>query len=1593
MPPHQLALALTVLGAAAVSATIRWTSRRQHGQIMLKDDDEELTSKNDPFYFATAEDKADGILLDEDVFWRKMRARKLCLCIILITNIGVLVAALVMRAGAENLSHKAFALGVRILFTAYCLTISVLWVAEDTIDKHWSTTIQLASLVSLEFSLLVFTSVLPGQGTASPLSTTLLRYLSLALNGVVSIICITTPRGPHVHFPTSRIVSDDKATGQLENNVSGYANASILSRVMFSWVTPVVWLGHISETFEIKDLPIVTAEVRATRIFQSTRHALRTIQLPRWFQPKHGSGWTLLYRLAILNKRMFGIEFALTAVLAAALYLQPFFIERLVRLLERRDAGEAPDLAWGWMYCLGLFAGTAVIYVLMGQVWHVTESVLETQMRTQLNTVLFAKTLVRKDAASTARSGASSSEDGAANDDDDEDGLEEDSGFSSKQQVMTLMTTDVNRLCEIGSELFAVIDFPSEVTVGSFFLYKLLGTSAFVGLAVTCLFLPLNRYASKAVVKTQENLMKARDERVALMNELLSGIRMLKFMAWERNFQKRVMRIRDKELKYQRRNYIIETIFSVIWEGSPLLVTLAVFFHYAVIRGMPLTASVAFPALAVFDEIRWAFNTLPETIVNLAQSLVSAKRIEQYLDLPEVDPVAPLEEQDLAVGFNSANIAWPQNISNPIPRSSNAATPGNRFLLLDLNLQFPLGKLSLICGKIGSGKSLLLQSLLGEADVLTGQVLCPRSPPNSLSTTSHTPTPFTSEWVEPGACAFVPQVAWLQNASIRDNIIFHLPFDQTRYDQTLEACALVSDLEIFEDGDLTEIGERGITLSGGQKARVSLARAIYSRASVILLDDVLSAVDAQTAGHLFERCLTGALTRGRTVILVSHHVRLCSPAASYVVALDNGRVAFQGSSHTFMGSTVMASLVQSTHVSKDISIADEPTVNSVEQLIQETAHGNSGELADVSSPIEVLDASAVVKAVQATPKKLIGEERREVGRVGRAVWSWYIKSCGGLLFYFVFILSMLAASILPVAENGWIRIWSRSSEVDGSRSPMFYVAIYAAIACSGVVLKTWRWFVLYYGSLQASRTLYERLLEQVIFAKMRFHDTINRGRLLNRFGSDFESIDSVLSDQLGNMLICALSVVVTLCAVIYVGGIAACGATALLGVAYWWIGSIYGQTSRDLRRLHSVARSPLYSMYGETIAGVSVIRAFGASSRFLQDMLQSVHTLNHPYYWLSSINRWLATRFNMVSSVVVGIAGAIILLNPSIDASLAGFALAFATSLTNDVMGLVRRTVQLEQSMVAVERVKEFTEIEREPPEFVEPRPPAAWPQHGKIVVQNLSVRYAPDLPDVLHELSFTVYPGERVGVLGRTGSGKSTLALALFRMVVARDGRIMIDGLDVIKDMGLTDLRSRLTIIPQDPMIMSGTLRSTLDIFGEYDDSELYEALRRVHLVPSDHDVQQTEIDDQNVFRNLDSPVSEAGENFSSGQKQLICMARAILKRSKILLMDEATASVDYATDELIGKTIREEFAGSTIITVAHRLRTIIDYDKVLLLDHGYILLSTVGCTDTEFRRIAEYEKPSKLLQDPKSKFYALCQATGKEEFEALTSMARALS
>nr|XP_019043546.1 ATP-binding cassette transporter [Kwoniella bestiolae CBS 10118]OCF22476.1 ATP-binding cassette transporter [Kwoniella bestiolae CBS 10118] len=1573
------------------------------------------TEEKDPFNIEDPVVCEDGTPVNPSIFWDSMKRRKWGVLLLmippLICNILLLVFAILAHIPDQDEKTRSILLPSLLLPSQMVtLYLSSCHIHQNETIPHWATTVHLSVDIFVQFMVLAFLALLPSTPLPSASAKLFASFarvdvflipqltpvsslkMALPILYVLPLLAIlSVRRGPPLYLPldaiyptkiTEAVPLGTESLDPNKPNVSAEVQANVPEWLLFGYATPVIRKGYVSDSLDVWDLPILPKGLRA--LFQY-RHMRKIYGRPRGrFGRKEG--FNLLWKVAKANSALLWAQTLLATATAFGYYVPHYILLKFVEYLENDPTRSTP--AWGWVLCFGLFMSNAIMFIATGVTWSISSTYLQARIKLQLNTLLFSKTLRKKDIAAAgddkAQVGdvkAEAAKDQKKKETDGTEEKEDEEAVSSKTQIMTLFTVDVDRVTDFVFHLFAIVDSPLELLVASVFVFKLLGISALYGLLTAILSLPLNHFASKIVVRAQENLMKTRDQRTALMNEILQGIRMLKFMAWERSFESRIKTIRKNELSWQARNYQIEVAFNCIWALTPVLVTVVSFLHYTLVRGKVLTPSTAFTSVAVFAELRYALNALPETFIEALQGFVSCRRIEKYLSLAEVAPIQENNgEGDIIL--SSATYTWPRDESaTPMaqnnPSRSTATTPKNAFTLADLSLRFPRGKLSLICGRLGSGKSLLLAGLLGEADLLAGQVTCPRSSPDSMGH-SGKDVPDV-DWVVPSMVAFVPQQAWLQNASIKDNIIFSSPWNPQRYQQVIEACSLTTDLEILEDGDQTEIGEKGLNLSGGQKARVSLARAVYSRAGVLLLDDVLSAVDAHTAHALMANCLQGRILEGRTVLLVSHHTALVSPGAAYIVALENGDVKFSGTRDDFVASGLMAKLDE-----EDIKAKPTEGETKEEKLVEDNApqagHKNvvslsgvvgsdpGSETSSLAPEDETTLVNSTVDVKPKTPRKLIEDEKRARGRIAWSVWKTYF----GVRFFF--FLALVMAMFVPVAEKGWLEYWtgSNQSAAQAGHTAQYFVVGYAAITIAGVFVTNFQYAVIYMGSLRASRKIHNAMLESVLFSTLRFHDTTSRGRLLNRFGKDIEGLDSSTADNFVRSSVFALNVFVTFISITYVGGLPFILAGSVILVIYYQAGSIYGQTSRDMRRLDSVTRSPLYSLFGETVSGVAVLRAFGASTISLKYMMRLADTNVLAFAWSWTVNRWLSARFNLLSAVMVGLTAVAVLIAPGVDAAMAGFALSFAGTICHDLLFVVRRFVQLEQSMVAIERLKEFTDLTREAAEFIDPRPPASWPEAGAISMEKLIIRYAPDLPDVLHSITFDVAPREKIGIVGATGCGKSTLALSFFRFVEATEGKIVIDGIDISK-IGLTDLRSRVTIIPQDPTILSGTLRSTLDVFDEYDDADIYAALRRVHLIKDDESLGEIDVGDEesrnkNVFRDLSNPVSEGGDNFSSGEKQLICMARAILKRNKILFMDEATASIDFS------KTIREEFSDSTILTIAHRIHTIIDFDKVLVMDQG---------------RIAEFASPAELLRDHKSKFYALCKATGRTEFKTLKELA----
>uniref|UniRef100_A0A674BMM9 ATP binding cassette subfamily C member 2 n=1 Tax=Salmo trutta TaxID=8032 RepID=A0A674BMM9_SALTR len=1043
---------------------------------------------------------------------------------------------------------------------------------------------------------------------------------------------------------------------------------------------------------------------------------------------------------------------------------------------------------------------------------------------------------------------------------------------STVGETVNLMSADAQRFNDVVNFIHLLWSCPLQIALAIAFLWIELGPAVLAGLAVMVLMVPINGLLANMSKNVQN--MRYKDKRMKIVNEMLNGIKVLilKLYAWEPSFQNQVMGIREQELVVMRKFAYLSSVSTFIFSCAPALVSLATFAVFvAVDSENVLDAGKAFTSISLFNILRFPLAFLPMLIAAMVQ-----------------------------VGQHTRTHAH-----------THAHTYVHTHAHTLVSLEIKPGKLVAVVGVVGSGKSSLISAMLGEMHSAKGFINVQ------------------------GSVAFVPQQAWIQNATLRDNILFGCPLEDSRFQATLEACALGPDLELLPGGDQTEIGEKGINLSGGQKQRVSLARAAYSQADVYLLDDPLSAVDSHVGKHLFEEVVgPKGILKDKTRILVTHGVSFL-PYVDEIVVLKEGCVSEVGSYQSLKDSKGAFSEFLDTYA-------------------KEEGKKHTGEC--------VLRKNSSLKkpkppADDETKKgqRLIEKETMETGQVKFSVYLQYLRAMGwgySTMFFLVYFIQNVAF----IGQNLWLSDWTNDAEDYYNKTYPNWkrdtrIGVFGALGVAQGLFVFMGTLLLANGSINASRILHSRLLNNILRVPMMFFDTTPSGRVVNRFAKDIFTVDEAIPQSFRSWIMCFLGVLGTLFVI--------CLATPIftaiiipLAVVYYFVQRFYVASSRQLRRLDSVSRSPIYSHFGETVSGLSVIRAYGHQDRFLKHNEKVIdENLKSVYPWIVS-NRWLAIRLEFLGNLVVFFSALLaVIARDSLDSGLVGLSISYALNVTQTLNWLVRMTSELETNIVAVERVSEYTEMENEADWVSEIRPPEKWPEAGRLRFENFKVRYRPELDLVLHGITCDIDSTEKIGIVGRTGAGKSSLTNCLFRIIEAAEGRILIDGTD-IATLGLHDLRSRLTIIPQDPVLFSGTLRMNLDPFETFSDEEIWRILELSHLKEYVGGLQE----------GLTHEVSEGGENLSIGQRQLLCLARALLRKSRILILDEATAAVDLETDNLIQKTIRREFSHCTVLTIAHRLHSILDSSRVMVLDAG---------------KIVEFDSPSTLF-NKQGHFYSMARDAG---------------
>ncbi|BGP50526.1 Transporter of the ATP-binding cassette (ABC) [Rhodotorula kratochvilovae] len=1435
-------------------------------------------------------------------------------------------------------------------------------------------------------------------------------------------------------------------------------HASLASLATFSYMERFQLRSAFPRWFGIgpikmNDIPDLRPDDKTARALLSYRQSLTTLdtvlaRLPlrirRRFVPNDegvealGLTWKLVYHFwpDLVAQNIWSL------IRVAMNGIPPLMLKGILAHIGARQRGEDAPMHVAVLYAWVLFLATVVGSVGSSQALFIGRRIC-LRMRSIIVGDVFTKALRRKDQAGSSATHAKANVQSSVspaptvtvkavpNAGEDEEAaapgveqgkeeleqIEEDLQKASSGKILNLISVDAYRLSEVCAYLhFLTSEMPLTIVVICFLLFQLLGWSALAGVGFLIAIMPIQTKLSKLYHKYQGELLAAADQRLELTTEVIGQLRIVKFFAWERRFIEMMETARKKELAAVWRRAVCVSVSGTLMFGTPVFVGVVTFVTHTKILHRPLTAETAFTALALFTVLRGPLEGFTDMLVNVIQAHVSLKRIDAYMHEEETHKYSILAEpstsEDPIVGFVDGTFTWSDE--------EKARNDPAVFRILDLNLRFPEGQFSIVLGSVGSGKTTLLLSLLGETNRLSGSAYLP-SP--VVRTTDADPAILTE------TTAYAAQTPWLMSATIRDNIVFGAQHNEKRYRATLEACALLPDLKQFELGDETEVGEKGTVLSGGQKARISLARAIYSSAKYVLLDDVLSAVDSHTAQHLVEKCLTGSIMRHRTCVLVTHAVDLCLPYAGFVVTLDQGAVVSAGAPDTLSQSRILAlEKEQDAHARAEEAQASASTIEAI---------------AEGETDLAVLQHQEEERKKRIDALKLIKDETQAQGSVKGEVYLLYAKALGAWKFAIGAFIIFVGAQFSDIAVSLALRYWAASFDnkeesfravvvstlhhsmrrwqslpahigmylhagngtlgsagiIEGHETDSdYWLVAYCLLAVANLTLITGRVAYFSWGGIQASRRIYRQLIVRILQAPIRFFDSTPTGRILNRLSKDMETIDQELPSTALYLLLeilMIMGIIGTVSAALpsfLVAGV-------LISIFYWVLGKIYLASSRELKRYESVTRSPIFSVFGESLQGVATIRAYGDASRFMKQIFGLLDDNNRPFFTLWAVNRWLSFRVDTAAGAVSLIAALFVIFARKMDPALAGFVMSFAMAFADRALWTTRLWSQLEMQANSVERVQEYLELEQENQGGI--KPPAIWPTRGATIeVKNLTAAYAPGLPDVLKDVSFTVKGGEKIGIVGRTGSGKSSLALSFFRFIEPRSGSITIDGLD-INSLRLEDLRKRLTIVAQEAALFKGSLRFNLDPFAQHSDRDVWDALRRVQMAapgvsgitpkptpgqsrvasptPGDEEGSEAETaaaeeTERYVVKSLDMEVTEGGKNFSAGQRQLLALARGILKlqSSSILILDESTASLDHATDERIQQTIRAEMADATILCIAHRLRTVVDYTKILVLDQG---------------RVVEFDTPSSLLAREDSAFTALCRKSG--EFDLLKEMA----
>ncbi|KAI1199553.1 P-loop containing nucleoside triphosphate hydrolase protein [Nemania serpens] len=1326
-----------------------------------------------------------------------------------------------------------------------------------------------------------------------------------------------------------------------EKQESGEAKAGFFSKLTFNWMTPFMSVGY-KRPLEQGDLwnvnPKRTADIMADKCSESFQRRV-----------KNGDKYPLLWAL----HETFFWEFWAGGFcqLVASIFqvLSPFVLRFLIAFAQeawnnKQNGLPPPPIGRG----IGLVVGVTFMQIFqsLGTNHFIYRGMMiGGQVRAVLISLIFEKSMVISGRARAGGEAATNDTAQGSTKDDNKDeqpkandkagklGIAGDGTGWSNGRVVNLMSVDTYRLDQSSALFHIVWTAPIQCVITLVVLLVNLSYSALAGFAVLVIGIPALTRAIRSLFRRRGLINKVTDQRVTLTQEILQSVRFVKYFGWEGAFLKRLEEVRDREIHGIQVLLAIRNAINSISLSLPIYASFLSFITYS-LTDHGLGPAEVFSSLALFNGLRLPLNLLPLVIGSIVDAWSSMKRIQSYMLSEDQEDAAEFKpENESAVEIKHASFTWERTPTQEDDQSKKGASPKKDikqpaktkevaetsesnsdtastlaearepFKLEDLNLAIGRKELIAVIGSVGSGKTSLLAALAGDMRRTSGEVVLGASR------------------------AFCPQYAWIQNASVRQNILFGKDMDREWYKEVIKACALQPDLDMLPDGDATEIGERGITVSGGQKQRLNIARAIYFDADIVLMDDPLSAVDAHVGRHIMDNAILGLL-KDKCRILATHQLWVLN-RCDRIVWMDGGKIR---AVDTF-----------------DNLMENEPDFK---HLMETTAVEEKKDGPEEAAKDEPAEKG---KKKKKKAQGLMQAEERAVASVPWSVYARYVRASGSIFNALWVFLALVIAQGGNIATSLWLSYWTADKF---GFSQAVYIGVYAALGTGQAIFLFIFAIMLTIFGTRASKALLEQAVKRTLRAPMSFFDTTPLGRITNRFSRDVDVMDNNLTDAMRMYfltMVTVISVFALIIAFFYYFAIALVPLVFIFVLA----ASYYRASAREVKRFESVLRSVVFAKFSEGISGIASIRAYGLQRRFVGDLRKAIDDMNSAYYLTFSNQRWLSVRLDLIGNLLVFTTGILVVTSRfSVPPSIGGLVLSYILSIVQMLQFTVRQLAEVENGMNAVERLLHYgTQLEEEAPEHtIDVRP--SWPEKGEIVFDNVEMRYRENLPLVLKGLSIHVKGGERIGIVGRTGAGKSSIMSTLFRLVEISGGQITIDGID-IATIGLHDLRSRLAIIPQDPTLFRGTVRSNLDPFSEHSDLELWSALRQADLVSEDAGP-----NDKDPGRiHLDSVVEEDGLNFSLGQRQLMALARALVRGSRIIVCDEATSSVDMETDDKIQKTMAVGFKGRTLLCIAHRLRTIIGYDRICVMDAG---------------RIAELGTPLELWEVDGGIFRSMCERSG---------------